>query len=197
MMQNIDFYSGKNFNKQMSSPPNINENEYYSNFDDLHRRESDKNRKRASRMMSLIVGLCIVSFTAGLIIGIKFASRSSAQIVDDGTRKAVSDMKDRFTNIMVNSSVQKKNASDKKNIFPKEEYPFVIKLNNSFNEAQSQEIARFLSGRGHTVILSKYNSSYKIFVGPYKKQTAAESSIKKIKAYPKKDWFNGIQIVKR
>jgi hypothetical protein len=78
-MQNIDFYDGRNA-RILNQPLNMQEAEYYTRMDALHRSEADKNRHRASRMMSFIIGLCIISFTR-TVVGIKFASGSKAEIV--------------------------------------------------------------------------------------------------------------------
>ena len=65
----------------------------------------------------------------------------------------------------------------------KEDFPYIIKVGKQFNKSESQQIAGIISGQGHTVILSKDNGSYKIFVGPYRNQEEALESLKKIKTY--------------
>ena len=197
-MQNIDFYDGnsaKNINK--SAP--FQDAEYYTRMDAVNRKEVDRNRKKASRMMSFIVGLCIISFTTGLVVGIKFTSGPQAQIVDPETRKAVSHLRDRVTN-MVNAapvSVQKQQTESGQKVFPRSRYPFVLRMDGKFTERKSRDIAKYLSGKGHTVILSKINNSYHIYVGPYEDRGAAESSLKQVRQYPRGNLFTGLQIVRR
>jgi len=64
-------------------------------------------------------------------------------------------------------------------------------------EKQSQDIAQFLSQRGHTVILSQKAGKYKLYVGPYRVQDEAESALKRISEYDKTGWFAKSQVVKR
>jgi len=197
-MQNIDFYDGKSA-KNINSPVAFQDSEYYSRMDAVNRKELDRNRKKASRMMSFIVGLCIISFTTGLIVGIKFTSRPQAQIVDPETRKADSNLRDRVTN-MVNAAPLEARAnqpqSDQK-VFPRSQYPFVLRMDGKYSEKKSREIAQYLSIKGHTVILSKTNNSYHVYIGPYENREMAESSLKQVREYPKGNLFNGLQIVRR
>ncbi len=194
-MQNMDFYAGKE-TRVMNHPMALQDADNVARLDAMYRKEADRNKKKASRMMSLIVGLCIISFTAGLVVGIKFAAGSQAQIIDDDTRRAVSQIGNRVTGLIPQTE-QAAKAVAPKTVFPKNEYPFVIRLNRNYSQKASQEIAQFLSQRGHTVILSKIHNRYKVHVGPFRAQNEAESSIKQISEYDKSDWFDKIQIVKR
>jgi hypothetical protein len=196
-MQNMDLYSGKN-TRQFNPYPGPQDPEYFTRLDTVHQKEMDKNKRKASRMFSLILGLCIIAFTAGLVVGIKFASGSKKEIMDADTRKAVTTIKDKMSNLISDGQPgTKENTEVKKNTFPKEEYPYIIKLGREYNEAKSQEIAKYLSARGHTVILSKNNSGYRIFIGPFKNNDDVNGSLKKIFGYEKKAWFSNSQIVKR
>ncbi len=198
-MQNMDFYSGRTA-RVNPSQLNVQDPEYFTRLDNIQQKEMDRTRKKASRMMSLIIGLCIISFTSGLILGIKFASGSKKEIMDANTKKAVTDIGSKVSNLLKDSSINKdaSAAEMKKNLFPRAEYPYVISLSSKFSEDTSQEIARHLSQKGHTVILSKQeNNRYNIFIGPYKNQADAQASLKKITGYNKKVWYSGSTIIKR
>ncbi|HON78429.1 MAG TPA: SPOR domain-containing protein [Spirochaetota bacterium] len=197
-MQNIDFYDGnsaKNINK--SAP--FQDAEYYTRMDAVNRKEVDRNRKKASRMMSFIVGLCIISFTTGLVVGIKFTSGPQAQIVDPETRKAVSHLRDRVTNMVnaapVTAAAKQVEAGQK--VFPRSRFPFVLRMGSEFTERKSRDIAKYLSERGHTVILSKTNNAYRVYIGPYENRETAEISLKQVQKYPRGSLFAGLQIVRR
>jgi hypothetical protein len=194
-MQNMDFYSGKEA-RVMNHSMGLHDADNVARLDAMYRKEADRNKKKASRMMSVIVGLCIISFTAGLIVGIKFAAGSQAQIIDDDTRNAVTQIGNRVSNLIPQATQPVKGVAPK-NVFPKSEYPYVIRLNRQYVQKESQDVAQYLSQRGHTVILSKKNSRFAVYVGPYKAQNEAESSLKQISEYGRNEWFDKTQVVKR
>jgi hypothetical protein len=193
-MQNFDFYSGKIVR---DFPPQFNREdpEYFAKLANIGSKEDHKTMTKASRMLSLIIALCIISFTAGLVIGIKFASGSNKQIVDQQTKEAVTDIGQRVTSLIKETPGSKSNASESdKKLFAKEDFPYIIRVGKQFSKSESQQLAGIISGYGHTVILSKDNGSYKIFVGPYRNQEEALESLNKIKTYPLK---NAAVVVKR
>lgn len=194
-MQNMDFYSGKDA-RVMNQSMGLHDADNVARLDAMYRKESDRNKKKASRMMSVIVGLCIISFTAGIVVGIKFAAGSQAQIIDDDTRNAVTQIGSRVSNLIPQAQQNVKGVAPK-NVFPKTEYPYVIRLNRQYAQKESQDVAQYLSQRGHTVILSKKNNRFAVYVGPYKAQNEAESSLKQIAEYRKSEWFDKTQVVKR
>jgi len=175
-MQNIDFYEGSSL-RRVPAQLNVPDPEYFSKMSAHYNVQEEKNRKRASRMIFLIVALCIISFTTGLVLGIKFAAGSEREIIDDSTLNAVTGIKDRLNDLFKDSSYK---ISLKKERFPKNEYPFVIKIGMQFNFEESKKIATTLSGKGHTVILTKSNDGYKVYTGPYRSKTEAEESMQKI-----------------
>lgn len=197
-MQNIDFYDGRSV-KTYSQPMEVQDAEYYTRMDAMHRKEADRNRRKASRMMSFIIALCIISFTAGLVIGIKFGSNSRAEIVDPDTRKAVTQIRERMSSLVQQAqppqnSTEAKSANE---LFPKNEFPFVIRVQGRYNEEKSRELAGVLSKNGHTVILSKQNNDYSVFVGPYRNRGAAETTMKKLADVTEMRVVSGMQVVKR
>jgi hypothetical protein len=182
-MQNLDFYSGKIIR---DFPPQFNREdpEFFANLAKNNLKEDHKSMKKASRILSLIIALCIISFTTGLVVGIKFASGSNKQIVDQQTREAVTDLGQKVTNLIKETPGNSSSLVDgEKKLFSKEVFPYIIKVGKQFTKSESQQIAGIISGQGQTVILSKDNGAYKIFVGPYRNQEDALDSLKKIKTY--------------
>ncbi len=186
-MQNVDFYSGKTLR---DIPPQFSKEdpEYFARMANVHTKEEHKSMTRASRMLSLIISLCIISFTAGLVVGIKFASSSGKQIMDKQTMDAVSNIGQKVSKFVKEDSEAKSPAANTsgKKLFAREDFPYVIRVGTLFNKSQSQEIAGIISNHGDTVILSKDSGNYKIFVGPYRDYKDALESVNKIKTYPVK-----------
>ncbi|MFH0977283.1 MAG: SPOR domain-containing protein [Spirochaetota bacterium] len=179
-MQNLDFYSGK---IMRDIPPQFSREdpEYFAK---INVKDEHKSMKRASRILSLIIALCIISFTSGLVVGIKFASGTNKQLVDQQTKEAVSGIGQKVSNLIKDAPETKANASsDEKKLFAKEDFPYIIKIGNQYNRTESQEIAGTISSHGHTVILSKDNGNYRIFVGPYRNQEDAFKAFKQVKTY--------------
>lgn len=193
-MQNIDFYSGKE-TRVMNNPAILHDADNVARLDAMYRKEAHKNNKRASRMLSLIIALCIISFTTGLVMGLKFASGSQAAIIDNQTAGVLSNMRNKVTAMIKQEDRIERTAP--KAVFPKNEYPFVIRIGRDFNIKESKEVSQFLSNNGHTVIVSQKNQSYKLFVGPYKSQSDADAAVKILRDYRKKSWFDRAEIVKR
>ncbi|MBN2039273.1 MAG: SPOR domain-containing protein [Spirochaetes bacterium] len=182
-MQNYDFYSGK-MTRELPPQFSREDPEYFARIANVSSKEESKKIKRASRILSLIIALCIVSFTTGLIVGIKFAAGSNKEIMDRQTKDAVNDIGHKVKELINerNDSSITSSVNDKK-MFSKEEYPYVIKIGKEYTKVKSQEIANIISNNGHTVILSKNDSAYKVFVGPYRNQTDARNALKEISSY--------------
>lgn len=197
-MQNMDFHTRK---PAKNYPPQFDtqDPEYFYRISDAHHHEQEKNRKSASRMISLIIALCILSFTSGLVIGIKVSSDSKKDLVDAQTRRAMSTIGKKVSRLVGERALAEPVAQRKtaRELFPSEDFPFAVRVGNEFNAAQSREIARLLSGSGYTVILSKNMENYRIYAGPFKTRSEAEISLKKIQGYPNKAWFGNAHIVKR
>ena len=179
-MQNIDFHSG-NSGRSFSQFEGHDDSEFLSRFSGAAKDQERINR-RASRMIFLISALCIVCFTTGLAIGIKFAGGDSHSIVDDRTAQAVSELKTKVSDLVTpTQAIAKPQAKD----FPVKEFPYVIRIGDRHSKARAKEIASYLSGKGHTVILSKKDSFYRIYTGPYKSHNEARSYAKKLDSYQK------------
>jgi hypothetical protein len=182
-MQNVDFYSGKTLR---DIPPQFSREdpEYFARLAKVHTKDEHKSMKRASRMLSLIIALCIISFTAGLVVGIKFASGSSKQIMDQQTREAVTNIGQKVSDFVKENPEANGNVNiTEKKLFAREDFPYVIRIGKQYNKSQSQEIAGIISSHGDTVILSRDGGNYKIFAGPYRNYEEAMTSLSKIKTY--------------
>ena len=119
-MQNMDFYNGKSYrNGKSISGGNGTENWTAKK----NSKEEMRSRKKASRIIFLIAAMCIISFTTGLAIGIKFAGGAERKIVDEKTFKAVLGLGSRMSSMFDKKSTEK----FKQEKFPRDEFPFVIK----------------------------------------------------------------------
>ena len=192
-MQNVDFYTGNNARNISSSFSNPDP-EYFTRMSDSRASDQDRIKKRASRIIFFVISLCIISFTTGLAIGIKFAGGEDRQIVDDTTYEAMGKIKSRVSGLM---AAEKDKSSDPGEQFPAAQYPYVLKIGKDHTRNVARDIAAFLSVQGHRVILSKNTDAYRIYVGPYKTLAMAEESLKKVDTYRKYSISGGNTIIKR
>ncbi len=192
-MQNIDFYEKRS--PRMVHPQFTDfDPEYYPRVTQSTPREIERVRKRASRIFFTITALCIISFTVGIVVGIKFSGGTDKEIVDARTFNAMADFGKRIPFMAGNET---KPAVPAKNAFPRESYPYVLSVKGDYDHATSQNMASYISGLGHTVILSKHNDRFRIFVGPYRKHADALDALKKISAHPKYSLAENTRIIKR
>ncbi len=192
-MQNIDFYDGRHLR---DLPPQFDkfDAEYFSRTAGSVERDNEKHRKKATRIITMIGALIIISFTIGLVIGIKFAGGAERKIVDDHTLNAMNNIGDKMTEIVKDVTGNAKPANQ---LYPKADYPFVIQLGKEYSEADLKPVAQFLSNKGHTVIVSKNNQNFKIFTGPYKSEADARKSLSEISLYKQYAISTNAQIIKR
>jgi len=193
-MQNIDFYSGP-ASRDLPLQFDSNDPEYFSRMSGIHSKDQERVKKKASRVIFLISALCIICFTTGLVIGIKFAGGSKTPIVDDATYRAMNNISQKVTGLVKPAVAATLN---KNTGYPAAQYPYAIKIGSSFNESKAREIASFLSKNGHTVILSRAGSGkYKLYTGPFKSINNAKSGLKKLDSYNKFSISASARIVKR
>ncbi|MBN2158858.1 MAG: SPOR domain-containing protein [Spirochaetes bacterium] len=128
------------------------------------------------------------------MIGIKFSGGTQREIMDKKTFNAVTDISKKLS---IFSEEKKAEPASRENPFPKNTYPYVIRVNDEHDYAMSQKIAGLLSERGHTVILSKNNGRYRIYIGPYKSETDAREALEKISDYKKYSLAEKTRIIKR
>jgi len=189
----MDFYDGRHLR---DLPPQFDkfDSEFFSRTSGSVERENDKARKKATRMITIIAGLVIISFTTGLVLGIKFAGGADRKIVDDRTLNAMNNIGERVSDAVKDVTGNAKPANQ---IYPKMDYPFVIQLGKEYNEIDLKPVAQFLSSKGHTVIVSKNNDNFKIFTGPYKTEIDARKSLSEISLYKQYAISTNAQIIKR
>ena len=192
-MQNIDFYDKRS---TRAVPPQFTDfdPEYYPRVTQTTPREIERVRRRASRIFFTITALCIISFTAGIVVGVKFSGGGRQEIVDAKTFNAVADVGKKLPFV---SGHMKKEESSRENSFPRETYPYVLSVAGDYDDATSQQMAEFISRQGHTVILSKHNDRFRIFIGPYRRHADAVDSQKKISTLTKYSLAENTRIIKR
>jgi hypothetical protein len=189
----MDFYDGRHLR---DLPPQFDkfDTEYFARTSGSAERENEHSRKKATRLITIIGALIIISFTTGLVLGIKFAGGADRKIVDEHTLSAMNNIGDKMSDIVKDVTGNAKPANQ---IYPKIEYPFVIQLGKEYSEADLKPVAQFLSSKGHTVIVSKNNQNFKIFTGPYKSESDARKSLSEISLYKQYAISTNAQIIKR
>lgn len=192
-MQNMDFYDGRHLRNM---PPQFDrvDPEFFSRGVKASDTDHDFYRNRATRLFTIIVAIAIVSFTTGLVMGIKFAGGSDRKIVDDHTMNAVNSISAKMSGAIKDASVTGKSANE---VYPKAEYPYVIQLAKEYSESEIKNVAQFLSSKGHTVIVSQNKDNFKIFTGPYKTENEAKKTLSEISLYKQYAISTNAQIIKR
>ncbi len=197
-MQNIDFYDRKNLRPNSAAFAYQPEAEYFSMPGVKSQpREIEPRGNPASRMMFIITALCIISFTAGMVMGLKFAGGAKREIVDKKTAKVMSGLGNRVTDLIPKQSVAPAPVKQAENKFPKEEYPYAIKLDKARETAAAEKIATRLSERGFRVILSRQGTRTRVYVGPYKTSDEASQMLKKLGEDPDPSLKDSFHIIKR
>jgi hypothetical protein len=195
-MQNIDFYEGKHLRDypQQFDKYDRFDTEYFSKNAGTTERENERSHKRATKIITLIGALIIISFTTGLVVGIKFASGGERRIVDEQTLNAVNSIGGRVFDTVRDITGNSRPANQ---VYPRNEYPFVIQLGKEYSETDLKPVAQFLNSKGHTVIVSENNQNFKIFTGPYKTEADAKKSLSEISLYKQYALSANAQIIKR
>ena len=179
-MQNIDFYEGKGLRSSMPAFERIDP-EYFAGNTRVSSKEFEKSRKKTSRALFLFIAVNIITFTLGIVTGLKFAGGQEKVIVDPQTYQTVSDLGRKVTSMIKEPVIHTNTPANK--VFPKEEYPFVISIGSGHSAETARNIAEKLSGRGHTVILSKKGENYEVYAGPFQTRGEADKIVEKIKGY--------------
>jgi len=195
-MQNIDLYEGRHLREY---PPQFDrydkfDMEYFSKKPGISERESERSHKRATKIITFIGALIIISFTAGLAVGIKFGSGGERKIVDEHTLNAVNSIGEKVFDTVKDI---KSNLKPTNQAYPSNEYPFAIQLAKEYSEADLKPVTQFLSSKGHRVIVAKSNQNFKVFTGPYKNEADAKKSLSEISLYKQHEFSANAQIIKR
>ena len=191
-MQNIDFYERQTTRSALPDMRTFDP-EFFSRLAQATPRELERARKKASRLFFIILSLCIMSFTAGIIIGVKF-SGGKREIVDPKTYHAMADMGKQLSDLVSDRGAERKKGEM---VFPRDTYPYAIRIDKKYDKNSAHRIAGFLSQRGHTVILTNDNNVYRVYIGPYRSAADAEKAMKKISAYNKYSLAENCRLIKR
>jgi hypothetical protein len=193
-MQNFDFFTGT---------PSRSHNSSYDNREvDLLLRDNstnffhdkDKQKKTAAFMALVICTVAIISFTSGLVVGLKYGDKDKP-IIDETTQRSISNLK---AKVFDSDKELNKQSTRTKNSLSIDDYPFAIRVSGEFDIKNSQSIAEVLSTKGHTVILAKTDSSkYKVFVGPYKTHDEALKILKTLDTNEDTKHLAKMNIIKR
>lgn len=189
-MQNFDFYSGPQ-NRNMSFEFDSQDPEFYARTERLIPNDPELSRRRASRMLFIICAMCIIAFTTGLVIGIKFAGGRERELVDPRTSQLVTDVGSRMSKLV---NREKATVSE---LYPREEYPWVVSVGNDFTKDDSRKLAEFLSTKGHTVILSRNGEKFRLFAGPFRSKEEAQKNLDELAGYKQYSLAQGVKILKR
>ncbi len=192
-MQNMDFYNGRHM-RDISPQFDRMDPEFFSRTTQGAEKDGHNTQKKAIRILTAIAALVIVAFTTGLVVGIKFAGGANKKIVDDQTYNAVNNLGEKVSKLVKDININNKPA-DK--LYPKKDYPYVIKLDNKFKQADFKSVANYLSSRGHTVIVSRSDNDYRLFTGPYRTEDEAKKNLDKFSAYKEYALHDQAKIIKR
>jgi len=192
-MQNLDFYNGAS---QKNSPPIFSRGEMdlKQEFSQFSPKEQKKHKKKASRMLFLIIAMSIISFTIGIVLGIKFSGGKSTKIVDNQTYNAVSNLGNKVKTFVKQKAKPKKFSVAN---YPVQEYPFVIRISHDLKQKNAEKVASFLSGRGYTVIISHSQKTYNVYTGPFKTSKIAKLEMKKISGFKNFSFNSQLKILQR
>ncbi len=194
-MQNIDFHSKQG----RAVPPQFNQNfdmpdpEYFTRMAKTQSKEIERNRNKASRMLFIVSALCIISFTTGIVIGIKFAAGSSKEIVDKDTMSAVNGISSKVKTL-INNKTTKPNVKTRQSVYSKADYPYVIKI-FGFPKNLLKNVAAYLSKKGnkkYTIIVTSKN----LYI-PQKTKHAAQNLFDIISDYRRYLFVGKMNIIKR
>lgn len=169
--------------------------EFFSRTSKVHDMEMERTRKKAVRLLSFVTALIIISFTTGLVMGIKFAGDAERKIVDESTYNAVTNISTRLSDMVKEAGSASAKPADM--VYPKSDFPYVILVGKDYNEIEFKPVAQYLSSKGHTVIVSKNEGNYRLFTGPYKTEGDARKALSEISLYKEDPFPANAQIIKR
>ncbi|MDH7554858.1 MAG: SPOR domain-containing protein [Spirochaetota bacterium] len=183
-MQNFDFHSN---NKNFYTDYNAQDYREYT-IPQNYATHRSFSQKKAHRMLTIIIALIIMSFTAGLVVGIKFAGGQSKPIIDPHTKVALNNAAQKAKTL-----VEPRQQPQ----FPKSEYPYAIKVGNAYTRDEATTLAQILSKTGQRVIIAKNKDQYNVYAGPYTSLQDAKKSLKIIMEQSKNGNFRNAIILKR
>jgi len=201
-MQNIDLYSGSSKNAHKMPQFTIYESDFFNRVREKPSAEQERFSKKASRIIFVIAALCIVTFTTGLVVGLKFAGGKNTPIVDETTSelisRGVSSVSTSVSNIM-------NRDSERNRSYPASEFPFMLRVGTAYTEEKARELANYIYTKGYVakgsvVFLPKDKENSKlhnIYVGPYKSESEVRQSKQKFDTDNTFTASNNVYIIKR
>ena len=87
-MQDMDLYTGKQ-NSYFVPQFDTADPDYFARAGEMREHDAAKNHNKATRLIAFVAALCIISFTTGLVTGIKFAGGKEKSLLDPHTQQAV------------------------------------------------------------------------------------------------------------
>jgi hypothetical protein len=196
-MQDMDLYTGKQssfFVPQFDTA----DPDYFTRSGETREHDAVKSHKKATRLIAFVAALCIISFTTGLVTGIKFAGGKDKPLIDPHTQQAVSSLGQRVAGFQAGTPAEAAEpAVSAKQSYPKADFPWVIRIGNEYSKDRASELANVLSAKGHSMVISKYEQNFRLYAGPFKTKESAELSLQKIKGYNDSRWQNNAVILKR
>lgn len=196
-MQDMDLYTGKQ-NSYFVPQFDTADPDYFARAGEMREHDAAKSHNHATRLIAFVAALCIISFTTGLVTGIKFAGGKDKELIDPHTKQAVSSLGQRVTGAQPAAAAAEpdQSAANVKS-YPKADFPWVIRIGNEFSKDKVTELANALSAKGHTMVISKYEQNFRLYAGPFRTKESAELSLQKIKGYNDSRWQNNAVILKR
>jgi hypothetical protein len=194
MMQNFDFFTGMPDRSYNPSYENREIDFLVKNNSSNFINDKDKQKNKVAFMAFVLCTVAIIAFTGGLVVGLKYGGKDKP-IIDETTQRSINNLKAKVTSTFESD---KEEYIKEKSSFPAGDYPFAIRISGEFDMKNSQNIAEVLSAKGHTVILSKTDSSkYKVFVGPYKTHDEASKILKTLDTNEDTKHLAKMNIIKR
>ena len=195
-MQDMDLYTGKQ-NSYFVPQFDTADPDYFARTGEMREHDAAKSHTRATRLIAFVAALCIISFTTGLVTGIKFAGGKDKELIDPHTKQAVSSLGQRVTGAQPAAAAEPDQTASSAKSYPKADFPWVIRIGNEFSKDKVTELANALSAKGHTMVISKYEQNFRLYAGPFRTKESAELSLQKIKGYNDSRWQNNAVILKR
>jgi hypothetical protein len=197
-MQNFDLYdkhvSQRDipfFEKQPVSTTSLpqGEHEIHHTSDELH--------KKASRTLFLVTFLCITSFTAGLVIGMKYLGNSKGQLVDKDTKKAMASLRSSVSSMMSGNSCKRAERVQRKVSYPESEFPYAIRIGKKVDEATTKKLVKYFVSQGQPVFKFPSARGNDLIIGPYRSKKSAKMSLQRILSHDKIASMMKLEIIER
>ena len=143
-MQDMDLYTGKQ-NSYFVPQFDTADPDYFARAGEMREHDAAKSHTRATRLIAFVAALCIISFTTGLVTGIRFAGGKDKPLIDPHTKQAVSSLGQRVTGAQPAAAAEPDQSVSNAKSYPKADFPWVIRIGNEFSKDKVTELANALS----------------------------------------------------